>query len=219
MKPSTAASRVVVALVTIAVMSTFAWPASPDIMTVNLPLPGAPLGIFGLSFLADHAIPVDQIEGRRIVSTRMHLEFNTNHPLGSLADAATIQIDLQPPIEPFYEELCIGCGPGGTDILQKSNFLHVTGADLGWSGTGLFIADYETDFLNGQPILDFPQGTDFSLWLVGLINISSTSPALGGQFTNSFIEVDLAPVPGPGGLIVLGAWVLQRRHRARCGSG
>ena len=162
-------------------------------VTLHFDLPTAPLGVFGVEFTADFLSPVSEIEGGVITSTRLHLEFNTAVPPNPFQNAATLAIQLQPPA---------GDLP----------FFTLTGADFGWSGTGTFIGDFETDALN-LPIIDFPPGTDFALWFVRIINLDNTNPLLGGQLTNSYIEVDVTTIPAPAGLTFLCVGFLRRRRR------
>jgi len=170
----------------------------PPINTVHLDLPSAALAIFGLEYGADYLSTLAETENRTIVETRYHLEFNTEHALGSLADAADIAIQFQPP----------------TISLPIITF---SGADFGWSGTGVFTADLSTGVFN-EPILDFSDvdpPPDFILWFVRIVNLDGANPLLGGAFSNSYIEVDLAPIPEPQSLSLLaGAALLvlfQRR--------
>jgi uncharacterized protein (TIGR03382 family) len=169
---------------------------SGDVNTVQFDITEAGLGLFGVQFTTDYLIPVEDIEDRMIVGTRFHLEFNTNHEFGDLPDAADIQLEVQPPIE------------------NIENILQVSGADLGWSGQGTFTADFETDFFDGEPVLDFPEGTEFGLLFFRIISLNDDDPALGGQFTNSYFQLDFAPIPAPPTLAMLSlAFAVGRRRR------
>jgi hypothetical protein len=150
--------------------------ASGGVTTLRFDLPTNPLGIFGLQFSQDFVVDVAKIRDMGIVETRVHLEFNTVAAAGDIDDAATLQIDFQPPVEGLEELI-----------------LQVTGADFGWSGQGKFVGDLTTDFLNA-PILDFPPDAELSLWFFRVINNDDADPFLGGQLSNSFIEVDVLPV-------------------------
>lgn len=165
------------------------------VQTVHFDIFDNGLGIFGLQYTVDYATTVGEVRSKDIVETRIHWEFSTDHAFGNLADAATIAMDFQAPIN---------------DIARIWN---VTGADLGWSGTGSFVGDLSTDYLNDQ-VLDFPGSADgdFALWFMRLYNTDDAQP-LGGVFTNSYIEVDLVPEPASIALVGLGALCLLRRRR------
>lgn len=169
-------------------------PAAADVVTLRFDLPEAPLAFFGLEFSADYLVSTDDVPAGVILDSRMHLEFNTEHAEGSFHDAADLLIQFQPPVEglPFWS---------------------VEGADLGWSGTGSFLGDISTSELN-LPLLDFPPNS-FSLWFVRILSADQNDPVLGGQLTNSYIEVDVDVVPaGPGlAVLVLGLARSQRRRR------
>lgn len=73
----------------------------------------------------------DPLVGKEIVSSRIFLTVESF--AGS--DAANFWTDLTLPIEPF---------DGNT------NFVYLSGADLGWSGSGTFSYSLETTGLNGH---------------------------------------------------------------------
>jgi len=164
------------------------------VTTYQFDLTEAPLGIFGQQHTRDYIVDSNEIIGGEIMDSRMHLEFNTDNPAGSMADAANLEVQFQPPVEgvPFW---------------------NVSGADLGWSGTGTFTGDISTDTLN-LPILDLPPDS-LSLWFVRIINNDDSDPFLGGQLTNSYIQVDVQTVPAPASAIGLGALAFSRRRRRR----
>jgi hypothetical protein len=171
----------------------------PPLNTVHFDLTTAPLGIFGLEFTVDYVTTLAETENRRIVETRLHLEFNTENAAGSLADAADIAIQFQPP----------------TVTVPIETF---SGADFGWSGTGSFVGDLSTDVFN-EPILDFSDidpPPDFILWFARIINLDDLNPQLGGAFTNSYIEVDMVPIPEPTSMCLLasaaGLLLLRRKY-------
>lgn len=168
--------------------------ASAGIATYQFDLTEAPLGFFGLEFSSDYIVPSNEIIGGEIVDARIHLEFNTDNPNGSMADAANLEIQFQPPVEgvPFW---------------------NVSGADLGWSGTGAFTGDLSTNTLN-LPIIDLPPDS-FSLWFVRIINNNDAMPLLGGQLSNSYIQVDVNTVPAPAGALALAPILFARRRRRR----
>ena len=168
--------------------------AAGVVTTYQFDLTEAPLGFFGLEFSSDFLIESNDIIGGQIVDVRMHLEFNTSNPAGSMADAANLEIQFQPPVEgvPFW---------------------NVSGADLGWSGTGSFVGDISTDTLN-LPILDLPPDS-FSLWFVRIINNNDAAPQLGGQLMNSYIQVDVEVIPAPASALALGLFGFVARSRRR----
>jgi hypothetical protein len=168
-------------------------PAAADVVTLRFDLPEAPLAFFGVEFSADYAVSTNDVPGGFILDSRMHLEFNTEHQDGSFHDAADLLVQFQPPVEglPFW---------------------NVSGADLGWSGTGSFVGDISTSELN-LPLLDFPPDS-FSLWFVRIVSADENNPLLGGQLLNSYIEVDVDVVPCSPGIALL-ALGLARQRRSR----
>jgi hypothetical protein len=163
------------------------------ITTHQFDLTETPLGVFGMEFTQDYLVDTDEIIGGQIVDVRIHLEFNSQHALGSMTNAANLEVQFQPPVEgvPFW---------------------NVKGSDLGWSGTGPFIGDLSTDTLN-LPFLDLPPDA-FSLWFVRIINNDNgTLQPLGGQLTNSYIQVDVLAVPAPATALTIGLLGLARRRR------
>lgn len=186
------------AAATCGLTAALATPASGDLITLQFDLTEAPLGIFGAQFTADYITPVEEIAGGQIVSTRFHLEYDSTVAPNPLADAGTLAIDFQPPA-------------GDLPIFT------LTGADLGWSGTGQFTGDFETDALN-LPILDFPPDAEFALWFVRIFNADDASPLLGGQLTNSYIQVDVEVIPAPATLALLMLTPMIGAQRRRRGS-
>jgi len=185
-----------VIIAAVAAMSSFAQADT----TVHIDLPSNPLGFFGLAFSFDHASEVADIQGGVITSTRFHLEFDTTVSPNPFQNAANLAIDFQPPA-------------GDLPIFT------LTGAMLGWNGTGQFTGDFETSALN-LPILDFPPEAGLALWFVRILSLDENNQLLGGQLTNSSIEVDVQTVPGPGGgaLVLLAAAGIAppaRRQRRR----
>ncbi len=171
------------------------------VQTIRYDLIGAPLGFFGNEIVQDFFYPAVDSE---IVTTRFHLEFVTSTTTGDF-NAANIGLALQPPV-PDPE--------GGPQVLTG----FFTGADFGWSGSGTFSIDFETDALNGG-VIDFPPDTVALLYGVSYYNaLSQQDPPvfepLGGQFIASYIEVDYVEVPSPGAaaLLPLGLLAVRRRR-------
>lgn len=181
-----AKSLPVVAIVTVTATGI---PAQGDI-TVHFDLPSNPLGMFGLQWNGDFLSPVSDIENGIITSVRFHLEFNTT-TAPALGNAANLAIDFQPPA-------------GDLPVFT------LTGAQLGWSGTGQFSADFETDALN-LAIIDFPPDADLALWFVQIRN--ATGGPLGGKLTNSYIEIDVQTIPAPSALALFIIGACRARHR------
>jgi hypothetical protein len=178
-------------------------PADAQTLTLRYDLASAPLEIFGLEFLQEFAFPVEPAD---IVKTRFHLVYDTTS-----FPSQEIALGLQPPI--FSDD------PGSGGFLTEV----FTGADFGWSGTGHKTFDGETDVLNGEAI-PAPPGSAFLLYAVSYFNArrladpSDIAP-IGGQFTDSWIEVDYVlravPEPASSAWIGLGALALGRRARRR----
>lgn len=181
-----------IALCAAAIAVVISAPCEAHVVTHRFDLTSAPLGIFGLEFTTDYLVGSNEIIGGDVVAARMHLIYQTSHSSGSLADAANLRIEFQPPVE-------------GVPIWS------VTGADLGWSGTGQFIADPSTTALN-LSILDLPPDS-FSLWFLRVSTVNGAP--LGGAFSTSFIEIDVNVVPAPASasMFLLGMW---HRRRRRC---
>lgn len=170
--------------------------------TIRYDLVTAPLGLFGNEFVQDFFYPAVDSE---IVATRFHLEFITSTPAGEF-DAANIGLALQPPVPDPN---------GGPQVLTG----FFTGADFGWSGSGTFTIDFETDSLNGG-VIDFPPDAAALLYGVYYYNaLSQQDPPifapLGGQFIGSYIEVEYVEIPAPAGAAILaplGAFAARRRR-------
>jgi len=159
--------------------------AGADELVIDLP--SAELGIFGLQFVADFLGPV---EGT-VVDTTAHFEFDTETGFGSFP-AESILVELVAPVgegDPFPE-------------------IEVTGADLGWEGAGQFVADFESDALDGEILIgQMDDDAEFSLWQLRLIHADGAFP-LGGQFTSSTFVIEIEPacaadVNGDGALDIL----------------
>jgi hypothetical protein len=176
-------------------VAALAAPASAD--TFRFDITEAGLGIFGVQFTTDYATFVEEVRDMRITETRVHLEFNTEHQFGNLPEAANIAVQFQAP------------------IMDIARILTVSGADLGWSGTGTFTGDVATNFLNDD-FLDFSEIPDgsFILWFFRIVNLDDRAPLLGGAFVDSFIEVDVVPEPAAAALLLMGAATIVTRRRA-----
>jgi len=122
------------------------------------------------------------VQGTIITNTR----FDITYVSDGITPASDIVIAVSAPVD------------------MQSREFHITGADLGFgSGSGTFIGTFETDELNGevwQEIPDFPS----------IIHIRIESVVGGirgvGFFQDSFINLDVIPVPEPSafGLLTLG---------------
>ena len=157
------------------------------VQTIRYDLPSAPLNIFNLGIVLDYFFTPEPAE---VVKTRFHLVFDAQTPAGNFP-AQDIALRLEPPIPSPV--------PGSPDLL---NVTFTGGADFGWSGsTGTFTFDVETDALDGVAI-PVPKGTFARLYLVEIFNARRlTDPGdltpLGGQFVDSWIEVDFVLIPEP----------------------
>ena len=157
------------------------------VQTIRYDLPSAPLNIFNLGIVLDFFFTPEPAE---VVKTRFHLVFDAQTPAGNFP-AQDIALRLEPPIPSPV--------PGSPDLL---NVTFTGGADFGWSGsTGTFTFDGETDALDGVAI-PVPKGTFARLYLVEIFNARRlTDPGdltpLGGQFVDSWIEVDFVLIPEP----------------------
>ena len=169
----------------------FSWLPSPaaqarvPVETVRYDLPETPLFVFNLGVLLDFGFPVEPAE---VVKTRFHLVFNTQTAAG-IFPAQDIALRLEPPIPSPI--------PGNPELLSR-NF---TGAGLGWSGTGTFTFDGETDDLDGVA-LPAPPGSLSLLYAIEIFNARRiTDPGdftpIGGQFVGSYVEVDYVLIPEP----------------------
>ena len=183
---------------------------APDVQTLRYDITSTPLFIFNLEFVADYFFPVEPAE---IVKTRFHLTFNTTTSAGNFP-AQDIALMLQPPVPSPV--------PGDPNVLTKI----YTGGDFGWQGSsGTFTYNAETDDLDGVA-LPAPPGSDALLYALTLFNArrlidpSDLTP-MGGQFLDSWIEVDFVFIPEPtttasAGLLVAAAvGAAGRRGRAR----
>jgi hypothetical protein len=175
--------------------------------TLRYDLPETPLFIFNLGVLLDFGFPVEPAE---IVKTRFHLVFNTQTSAGNFP-AQDIALRLEPPIPSPI--------PGDPGLLNKT----FTGTDFGWSGTGTFTFDGETDDLDGVA-LPAPPGAAFLLYAIEIHHARRiTDPGdltpIGGQFVGSHVEVDYVLIPEPSILLAgtLPMMLLQRR-RSRGGA-
>lgn len=158
-------------------------PVGATVLTTRFDMPTAPLAVFNLEFVQDFGIPADELV---IVKTRFNLTFQTDTFAGSFP-AEDIGMALQPPID--------DPAPGDEVLAQ-----FFTGAGLGWSGDGTFQYQDEIDSLDGA-VLSAPQG-DLLLYGITYFNAGRlTDPGdftpMGGQFVDSWIEIDYYIVPTP----------------------
>ena len=181
------------------------------VQTVRYDLPSAPLNVFNLGIVLDFFFTP---EPAAVEKTRFHLVFDAQTPAGNFP-AQDIALRLEPPIPSPV--------PGSPDLL---NVTFTGGADFGWSGsTGTFTFDGETDALDGVAI-PVPKGTFARLYLVEIFNARRiTDPGdltpLGGQFVDSWIEVDFVLIPEPSALALsmAPAALALLRRRPRRGGG
>ena len=105
----------------------------------------------------------------QVLQSRMSVTFTT----AGTFDAADLVIGLVAPLGPSP-------GSGGW---------YVTGADLGWSGSGLFTASVSSDFLNGIAIS--------STWTLRVGSLNDP-PTYSGEFSaDSRVEIDYIQLPPP----------------------
>ena len=175
------------------------------VQTVRYDLPTAPLNIFNLGVLLDFFFTPEPAE---VVKTRFHLVFSAQTSAGNFP-AQDIALRLEPPIPSPV--------PGSPKLLSET---FTGAADFGWSGsTGTFTFDGETDALDGVAI-PVPKGTFARLYLLEIFNARRiTDPGdltpIGGQFVDSWIEVDFVAIPEPlttGGALALVALASGRRR-------
>ena len=184
------------------------WPTSAqaNVQTLRYDLPGAELHIFNLEILQDFGFPV---EPAQIVKTRFHLVFHTQTSAGQFP-AQDIALELQPPIPSPV--------PGSPKLLTET---FTGGDDFGWSGNGTFTFGGETDLLNGVA-LPAPPGSFSLLYAIRTFNARRLADPgdltpLGGQFVDSWVEVDFVFVPEPSSALVAAATgiVVARRGPRR----
>ena len=125
----------------------------------------------------------DPLIGKEIVSARIYLTIESFDN----SDAANFWTDITLPIQPF---------DGNT------NFLYLSGADLGWSGSGTFTYFLETTDLNGHFVparwgAETP-GFDFS----------------GRIVDGSRIEIEYVPAPATLAPLACSLLALRRRRTA-----
>lgn len=142
--------------------------ASAGVQLTQCLLPSIPLEKFGESFDFDCVGPP---EGRII---RAYTDIAYFNDPGQ--DAAELMLTFQAPVagDPTWT---------------------LTGADLGWSGFGIFFAEVDTDTLNGS--FDFGEPPlDFSLFHVTVEMVPGG--LMQGQFTTSTFNVEInVPAPCP----------------------
>lgn len=144
-----------------AVLGTAVLASADEVEVHAYDVPSIDLAIFGLQYTADFLGPATGW----LSATRVNLTFVADGPL----DAADIRLFFQAPSNGV---------PGWT----------LTGADLGWSGSGTFNASLETASLDG-PI---DVGGDFSLFFLRLDAVGGQP--MSGHFEMSAFEVDVAPL-------------------------
>ncbi len=104
----------------------------------------------------------------RIVGIRVYMDFTTQHGY----DASTINFLFVAPVPN---------SPG-------NGFFQITGDQLGWSGEGQFVAEYQTNALDGDIV--------GGLWIWDL-GSTNDPPAYSGVFSeDSRVEVDIETAGG-----------------------
>ncbi len=151
-----------------------------------VPIPGREFFDGGALFVT----AIGPVEGTVITNT----QFDITYVSDGITPASDIAIDVSAPVDGRFREV------------------HITGADLGFgSGPGTFTGMFETDELNGE-VWQFP---DFSNSLID-IRIDSVAGGIQGVgfFQDSYINMDVIPVPEPStlGLFTLGILGLVRRR-------
>ena len=141
--------------------------AAGTLQTYQCLLPSARLEIFGDQFSFVCTGP----PAGEILRARADLEY-ANDP-GD--DAADLMVSVQAPSE-------------GLPVWV------LRGADLGWSGVGMFTAQVETHVLDGVIDLGIPP-PEFSEFMI-TIEMADGGP-LEGQFTHSTFEIDIVGKPCP----------------------
>ena len=170
--------------------------------TLRYDLPETPLFIFNLGVLLDFGFPVEPAE---VVKTRFHLVFQTQTAGGNFP-AQDIALRLEPPIP----------SPVPGELLNKT---FTGGADFGWSGNGSFTFNGETDALDGVAI-PAPPGTLSLLYAIEIFNArrlidpGDLTP-IGGQFINSYIEVDYVLIPEPSSMVSCALPLMLSSRRSR----
>lgn len=166
-------------------MTFAASPASAGLMTETIDFfPDAPG-----SFLRSLRFIRPELEGRRIVETRLYLTFTTVPGF----DAENFFISLNAPVTP--------------DDGQDGFIFLTSGENLGWLGQGTFTAQLTLPNLNGELF--------GALWQFDLFP-TTDPPIFDGFFSeDSRFEVDTVPVPGPGsaGFGAVAMLMMARRRR------
>ncbi len=128
--------------------------------------------------------PDDPIIGSEVIGGRIIFDMTVNPGF----DAADFETLMTFPIDP---------APGSQD------FWNPTGASLGWSGSGDFSINQDTDMFNGTFI-----SSDFFAQTI-------LPFAFGDIDFESRVELDYLPVPAPAGATLLamtGLWTIRRRR-------
>lgn len=186
--------RTRVGCVCAAVVLGLASAAAAEIRTIQFGMP-SDLSIWRSLWVADQAL-FNPFAGR-IVESRLVLDYDSTGGGMAFHDAAELLFQIQL----------------GTETVPIWN---VTGADLGWSGSGHFVTTLVSHEFDGEELLS--QGP-FVLWATRIQSTNNDMRALGGLLSNSRWEFDVDVVPGPGaGMAVLAGMGVMVGRRRR-GSG
>lgn len=192
----------------VCVLSTLSNAARAEVVVARFDMPTLPLAVFNAEFSLDYGLPPIEAD---IISTKIHLQLQTDHPLGSM-DASDFAVLFQPPV----------ADPADISGLRTYTY---TDADTGWSGHGTFTFDLTTDYFNGA-FVPAPPPARHLLAFVQILNYDNvrTPPMpgqaafpMGGALIDSYIEVTyVVPAPASAGLIAVTAVVGAGRRRRCC---
>lgn len=159
---------------------------------IDLPFPT--FGFFETFFTSGHT----ELDGYTVVDAEMHLEVNVIS-----GDASFIQ---------YFHSVPVDLDPS-TDVIDEFGGLYdITGAGLGWSGSGTFSHTFDVSgLIGGAFVADVLYGGG----IFGRFPDIGGGGEIGEVSDNSYFRLTLAPVPAPSSLALLGlgAPVALRRRR------